>query len=520
LEDRVTPSTGGLLDPTFGSGGQVLSSFTNNVDTAEAVTVQPDGKIVTAGGTVVSGSKTGADFLVARYNVDGSLDTGFGSGGHTATDFGSPVDGAKAVALQPQAGGPAKILAAGGTRSHQGIDEFALARYNADGTLDTTFGTKGKVITELAGGKSGGVGAMAVDGSGRIVVAGEADGVTPTLVRYTPNGALDTSFGTGGMLLTNISAINSPVKVVLQPDGKIVLACSPTNTPEFITARFNANGTADTTFGTGGVVATHVGGSDVAGGVTIDGAGRILVAGWDDGIQINGDYLLRYAANGALDSSFGSGGVATLVNPAGWSSLVDARIVAGVAVQANGQIVVGGNLSNMQQGGLEYEVAVWANPDGTLDTDYGSGGWASTVIGGGGEARAMALQPDGLLLAGYVTTAGFNPTDLTLARFLGGPQIGSFTVSSNPASAGSSVTLTASNILDGDPNPTVTQVAFYVEVNGTNTLLGYGTQTSPGVWTFPWSTAGLTAGTYTLYAQAQDGYGLLSDPDALALTVQ
>src|SRR5215469_3921905 len=92
LEDRLTPSTGGLLDPTFGSGGQVLSSFSNNWDQAMAVVAQPDGKIVIAGDTTVPGSKTGGDFLVARYNADGSLDTSFGSGGHTATDFGNSPD--------------------------------------------------------------------------------------------------------------------------------------------------------------------------------------------------------------------------------------------------------------------------------------------------------------------------------------------------------------------------------------------------------------------------------------------
>src|SRR4051794_22282660 len=87
LEDRTTPSTGGLLDPTFGSGGQVMTSFTNNWDQAYAVTAQPDGKIVVAGTTTASGSHTGGDFLVARYNADGTRDAGFGAGGYTATDF-------------------------------------------------------------------------------------------------------------------------------------------------------------------------------------------------------------------------------------------------------------------------------------------------------------------------------------------------------------------------------------------------------------------------------------------------
>src|SRR5262245_35706660 len=105
LEDRTTPSTGGLPDPTFGSGGQVMSSFPNHLyDEASAVAVQPDGKLVVGGGTRAVGSKTGNDTLVARYNLDGTPDATFGTGGYTATNF-VTADGAKAVALQPQTGG-------------------------------------------------------------------------------------------------------------------------------------------------------------------------------------------------------------------------------------------------------------------------------------------------------------------------------------------------------------------------------------------------------------------------------
>src|SRR5262245_53888465 len=129
LEDRLTPSTGGLLDPTFGTGGTVLSSFTNHYDYANAVTTHSAGQVVIAGVTSVSGSNTGYDFLVARYNADGSLDPGFGTGGHTATDFSKGRDIAYALALQPQVSGPSKILAAGSAGSAISPD-IALARYN------------------------------------------------------------------------------------------------------------------------------------------------------------------------------------------------------------------------------------------------------------------------------------------------------------------------------------------------------------------------------------------------------
>jgi hypothetical protein len=135
----------------------------------------------------------------------------------------------------------------------------------------------------------------------------------------------------------------------------------------------------------------------------------------------------------------------------------------------------------------------------------------------------MALEPDGrVVLAGIARPSGTTyPTDVALARFLASaPQVGSFTASPNPVLSGSSLTLTASNITDGNPNSTVTQVAFYyIDGSGTQQLLGYGTQTSPGVWTFTF-TVNLAPGTYTLAAQATDSFGAIGDPFAIALTVQ
>jgi uncharacterized delta-60 repeat protein len=522
LEDRTTPSTGGLLDPTFGSGGHVLSSFSNYYDAANAVTVQPDGKIVIAGNSMTSGSRTYEDFLVARYNADGTSDTSFGSGGRAVTDFSKGYDYAYAVTLQPQASGPSKILAAGMAQSPKG-DDFGLARYTATGTLDTTFGSKGKVMTDL-GGNVEWAESMVVDGSGRILVAGftnaTGSGSVAALVRYTANGALDTTFGSAGQLVTSIGT-NGHVSVALQPDGKIVLAGTQldpaTNTWEFLTARFNANGTADSTFGSGGVATAHPGFQDSVGGITIDGSGRILVAGWEGAA---GYCLLRYTPGGTLDGGFGSGGIVTLINPAGWHT-ASGTMVGGVAVQPDGMIVVGGQLyDDVAQ--ERHVVAVRVSPTGTVDAGYGDAGWASTQFGFDDEPQAMALQQDGrLVLAGYARpSTNTYPTDVALVRFLASaPQVGSFTASPNPVLSGSSLTLTASNITDGNPNSTITQVAFYyIDGSGTQQLLGYGTQTSAGVWTFTF-TVSLAPGSYTLFAQAEDNFGVFGDLAALSLQV-
>jgi uncharacterized delta-60 repeat protein len=515
LEDRLTPSTGGLLDPTFGSGGQVLSPLAGSTDTY-AVTLQPDGKIVIGG--------TNASFIVGRYNADGSLDTSFGSGGYTVTAFGGNSERVWAVAVQPQADGTSKILAAGETVQTQkhgktvtSTVEIALARYNANGTLDTTFGTNGKVITNPAG-QGDYARSMAVDGSGRIVVAAESNLGVATLVRYTPNGALDTSFGTGGALVTNVSVFSGNVRMALQSDGKIVLASDVNNASAVTIARFNVNGTADSTFGSSGVVTTNQVGAQDA--VAIQGDGKIVVAELDSTYnQPSGYYLFRYNPDGTLDAGFGSSGEVTLINPYGWEYNNGTRL-AGVAVQTDGKIVAGGDLYDPVLNQTHF-VAVRVDTTGALDTGYGNSGWASTQFSSGDRSFAMALQPDGRLV--FAGVAGNN--EVALVRFLGSaPQIGSFTASSNPATAGSLVTLAASGITDGNPNSTITQVAFYVDSNGNgvldsgDTLLGYATQTSPGVWTYSF-TVNLTSGMYTLFAQAQDNDGVLGDPLALSLQV-
>jgi hypothetical protein len=213
----------------------------------------------------------------------------------------------------------------------------------------------------------------------------------------------------------------------------------------------------------------------------------------------------------------------------------------GAALQSNGQIVVVGGqalggLSEHFYQGSSFEVGVF-NSNGSLDTSFGSGGFVIQTTPYGASAAGVVIQPDGnIVVAGSLATSGaatgFVPEDIMLARY--GPsaaQIGLFTASPNPVTAGSNVTLTASTITLADPSSTITQVAFYLDSNhdgtlettGTNpdTLLGYATQTSSGVWTFTFSTStsGLTAGTYKLFAQAEDSDGIFSDPLALNLQV-
>jgi hypothetical protein len=188
-----------------------------------------------------------------------------------------------------------------------------------------------------------------------------------------------------------------------------------------------------------------------------------------------------------------------------------------VTIEAGGNILVGGVTGGS---GTSDLLAARYSTSGSLDTTFGANGFATGgPFAGGIDEGGTVLAPDGRI----VVVSGHYGWDL--ARFLAaGPQISSFTTSPNPVTAGSSLTLTASNITDANPGATITQVAFYLDSNGDGSLdagdalVGYGIQTSPGVWTFTFSTSGLSSGTYTLFAQAEDSYGVLGDP--LATTAQ
>jgi uncharacterized delta-60 repeat protein len=224
----------------------------------------------------------GGDFALARYNADGSLDTTFGTGGKVTTGFGAfSIDVAFGVALQPNG----KIVVAGYTAASDVVADFAVARYNADGSLDTSFGTGGKVTTDFGGFDL--APAVALQPDGKIVVAGWTEdiffaGADFAVARYNPDGRLDAGFGTGGKVTTSFGAFGCATGVALQPNGKIVVAGNTTDAvggEDFALARYNANGGLDAGFGTGGKVTTDFGGDDFANGVALQPDGKIVVAG-------------------------------------------------------------------------------------------------------------------------------------------------------------------------------------------------------------------------------------------------
>src|SRR5437870_4521249 len=257
----------GDLDATFGTGGRVLTDFGGGAG-ARALALQADGRIVVAGRSRVA---VGDDFALARYNPNGSLDSSFGSGGRVLTDFGLD-DEARAVVLQADG----KIVVAGGF----GGAFFALARYNADGTLDPSFGSEGRVFTNFGG--RDGARALALQADGKIVATGFASSDFGTrrrfaLARYNPDGSLDRQ------VVTSFADRDEASALALQSARKIVVAgfSEAGGRHDFALARYNPDGTLDLTFGTGGKVTTDFGGFDDAFALALQTDGKIVVAGSD-----------------------------------------------------------------------------------------------------------------------------------------------------------------------------------------------------------------------------------------------
>ncbi len=233
----------GNVDPTFGSAGKVTTSFdAQGGATAQAVALQSDGKLVVAGG--MSGpSAPGGAFALARYRSDGSLDDSFGIGGKIWTSFGAESpQGAGAQSVVVQADG--KILVAG-----NGSGAQLLARYNVDGTLDTSFGGDGKVSIQFD--NSSALLSMTLQPDGKIITAGyviSRAGNDFALVRLNPDGSLDTSFDSDGMVATDFGSIDHAVGVLVQSDGKILAVGLTGGGSNVALARYNGNGTLDPTF--------------------------------------------------------------------------------------------------------------------------------------------------------------------------------------------------------------------------------------------------------------------------------
>jgi uncharacterized delta-60 repeat protein len=411
LGERITPNGGGL-DPSFGVGGKVVTAIGTGAAEGLPVAVDGAGRIVLDG---AASNGTNNDFAVARYNPDGTLDTTFAGTGTVLTPIGPGNDIAYAVAIDST-----DRIVAGGIASNGSNFDFALVRYNRDGTLDTSFGTGGKVTTSVSGGDDY-LRAIAIDPAGNIVVAGYAVGAGGNedfaVARYTTAGLLDTSFGTGGIVTTPIGTGNDEAfGLALDGSGRPVLVgqCMVGGNWKYGIARFTATGALDTTFGTGGKVILSFGSGDDRGiGLAVDASDRIIVAGQPQtGATTYAVGVARLTSQGALDSSFGSGG--EVITPVGAIHDGGGQVV----FDKSGRIVVGGTSFN----GSDFDFSLERyNQDGTLDNSFGNGGTLSTDFSEGTASSdvnwGMTIDAAGRIIeGGYAAPHGTN--EFALARFL------------------------------------------------------------------------------------------------------
>jgi uncharacterized delta-60 repeat protein len=338
----------GTPDPAFGDEGLTGLDFFQGQDVAYAIAIQPDGKIIAAG-EANNPSTASSDFALARFNPDGSLDESFGDDGALVTDFAGRAEHVFALGLQDDG----KIIAAGFTDTIGGDDDFALARYNANGTPDGTFGTEGKLHTDFLSGSRDVGYAMAIQPDGKIVVAGLVSG-NFGLARYNKDGSLDMTFGyyLNGMVNIDFAAqYDLAYALALMPDGKILVAGYAYNQDgtqsDFALARFDSDGKLDPSFGSDGRIMTDfLGGMDSACAVAVQPDGKIVATGYATLVAEKDFALARYNDDGSPDDTFGiSGKTSTdFYGQDDWAW--------GTALTPNGRIVVAGYATNAEKASM------------------------------------------------------------------------------------------------------------------------------------------------------------------------
>ena len=416
------------LDPSFGAGGKVTTQISTGRNQAYSIAQQTDGKLVTGGRCFSSGSLF--DFCLARYNIDGSLDSSFGSGGKVVTPLRAATqDEGVTVLIQPDG----KILLAGSSGANFGSGDFAVARYTTNGSLDASFASGGIVIASV-GANGGAVTSAALQPDGKVVLAGTRNSTATSsasfaLLRLTTTGAIDATFGTAGFVFATVAVPSGNqsgdfAAVAVQPDGKIVLAgsvplgSSPFYNKGFAALRFNPSGSLDSSFGSSGQALVTISPGYLV-DVKLQPDGKIILAGYSSGTSSNDFALARLQSNGSLDASFGDGGKTTTDFGNG-----SYDYAAGLCLEPNGKILVVGDASYPVGSGFADDFAVARyNPNGSLDTSFGTAGMLLTPIGSRDDrAQDCLAQPDGkIVVAGYSEdpTRPNAAENFALVRYLG-----------------------------------------------------------------------------------------------------
>lgn len=410
LEAREVPAVVGTLDPSFGTAGKIItpSGYT-------AIADQPDGKLVAVGAS-------NNDFLIVRFNPDGSLDKTFNGTGIQKVDFAGGNDAANDVAIQADG----KIVVVGFTLTAANGNDFAIARLNTDGTLDNTFDTDGKLSFDFGGGgaKDDVANGVAIAATGDIYVVGSATNAGGNLdfgvARISgTNGALVTAFGNNGKQFNDFGGKNDLANAIaIQDDGQLVIVgvtdAVAVNGNDFAIERLNpTTGQLDTTFNATGQKTVNFGAAanDTGKDVAIQDDGKIVVVGSTD-IAAAGKFdagVARLTTAGALDATFDGDGL-TNIDLGGAADTANR-----VLLQDDGRIVLVGNSD------ADIVVARLLPTNGALDKSFNGTGKTSTVIGSTFQGNGGVLTSTGRIVVAGKSNAN---TDGALARLIGTVEAG------------------------------------------------------------------------------------------------
>ncbi|GBD99259.1 hypothetical protein BMS3Abin07_01294 [bacterium BMS3Abin07] len=417
-------SATGAGDNTFGAGGVVttpVSTGPSDTDEGQAIAMQSDGKIVVAGYVYYGFPVSQGDFLVIRYNPDGTPDQTFNRSGIVTADLGGGANATDDYAYDVAIQSDGKIVVVGKSNGN-----LAIARYNTDGSPDTVFGSSGVYTYDFGNGYEDVANAVAIQGDGKIIVAGYTTDISSStdylVIRYDPvaNG-LDASFGTNGIVKMDLSGAGHSDKanaLAIQPDGLIVAAgyANNGNDYDFAVLRLDTAGKPDTSFGSGGWVTTDIAADfNSAYTLAIQQDGRIIVAGdavTDPISGVTSFALVRYNPDGSMDDTFGvSGVVTTAINPLGSNAIND------IAIQPDGRIVATGRSFSADSFDTPV-VVVRYNTDGSINTSFGNNGVVQTSIGVNTSniMRGVVLQPDGKIVVAGSTGDGYSD-DVAVVRY-------------------------------------------------------------------------------------------------------
>lgn len=409
LSIRILHSQDGALDYSFGSSGKVITDFGLTNDYGYDLAIQSDGKIIVVGKTYQG---TNYDIAIARYNTNGTLDNTFGYGGLIVKDLQNYDDIGQAVILQPDG----KILIAGTTFNGSFIRDFCLLRYNSNGTPDNSFGVNGAITADI-GNIFEYATSLALQTDGKIIVGGySANNLNNTdfaIVRFNSNGSIDNTFGSNGIVKTAIGSGNDDLySIKIQSDGKI-LAAGATNsgTSDFCLVRYNSDGSLDNSFGTNGIVITDFDNRyDRATSIQIQPDGKILVGGIAEITNSNMDFAcVRYNSDGTLDNTFGSGSKVTK------NIMTVNDYCYKLILQNDGKIILSGYSDNAY-------ALFRINSNGSTDYSFGGGSgmvytpFSATYT----EPNSCQIQSDGkIVVAGAGYTGSFPPytMNITLVRY-------------------------------------------------------------------------------------------------------